>query len=273
MKRQGADLKALIGVIILSVSLDVSAGIQEKITELIDQVKTYFQDKKQPLPKDIEVSLPKIPDINLKSATDLKSYDKSGSIYQQGNSYYKLPREKKRQYEMKFLNELFLVTRQSPPKAEDMSKWMNVLEGGGSREGVYRGLVLDDVYSMLESYEQNPSKKLVRFTIYFADKYLSQKFSAEKLSGFNPYLIKRILVDKCLELIEIFEKEPKNLYAWYTVFSKEMAVEYSQIWHNKIRLDRMGKNHYQWVQEVPLQHIKSEVIIKLHKVLNYLQEK
>ena len=103
-------------------------------------------------------------------------------------------------------------------------------------------------------------------------KYLRVNYEVTKMKDYNVWSIKRLLVDRTLEQIDAFPKDGKDLYIWYAVLSEELAQRFA-IWKNKVRSNTNPDTHIKWAQSVPFQHLKSEVIIKLNKVFNYLQEK
>lgn len=216
-----------------------------------------------------EIVLPKIPVLQKKS-TDVESYNKK---VKDPTEYDNLPQERKRQFNYKFIEELYLVTRKTEAKDEDLSNWLNTLDQGGSREGIYQALVLDEVYSGLESMEEKPSQKLLNFTLQFSQKFLNQTFKTDSLTQLNLYSLKRIFTEKSLDLIEYFEvKDIDSLYRWYAIFSSDMASSQSPfLGTSAIRLDRSAKYHYDWAKAMPIQHIKSEFIIKIHSVMNGIQ--
>ena len=186
--------------------------------------------------------------------------------------YDKLPLEKKRQYDFNFVQELFLATRKTEAKDEDIANWMNTLDQGGSREGIYQALVLDEVYFSLESMEEKPSDKLINFYINFSKKYLNQSLKPESIMKLNLFSLKRVLAEKSLDLLEHFEmKDLDSMYRWYANFSSDVSANYSTVMTSEVRKNTSAKAHYQWAKEMPIQHLKSEFIIKLHLVMNNLQ--
>jgi hypothetical protein len=214
------------------------------------------------------ITLPEIPK-NFKKNTDTSTYSK---LQKEPTEYDKLPAERKRQFDYKFLEELFRVTRKSGPKDEDLSSWLNTLDQGGSREGIYQALVLDDVYATMENMDERPSDKLVKFSEDFAKKYLATNYSQDTLTKSNLFTLKRIMTEKSLDLMENYEtKNLDDLYRWYAVFSADMAKNYDSFLKAEIRRDPSVEFHYQWAKSMPIQHIKSEFIIKLHTVMNGLQ--
>lgn len=215
-----------------------------------------------------EFELPVIPK-EVKKTTDATTYDK---IQKEPTEYDRLPPERKRQFDYKFLQELFVVTRKTEAKDEDLSNWLNTLDQGGSREGIYQALVLDEVYAALENMDEKPSNRLMDFTLKFSQKFFNQTFKKESLEQLNLYSLKRILSEKGLDLMEYFEtKDLDGLYRWYAIFSADLAKEYSPLLKSQVRSDVSPLYHYEWAKGMPIQHIKSEFIIKLHTVMNGLQ--
>ena len=220
-----------------------------------------------PQPEEV-ITLPEIPKT-VQNNTDLKSFDR---IKKEETEYDRLPPEKKRQYDYNFIQEIYVVTRKTPPRDEDFSKWLNSLEQGGSREGLYQALVLDEVYTSLEGIEEKSNDTLIKFSIDFSQKFLNQTFSPEAVKDLNVYSLKRILSEKALDILGHYETTNlDDIYRWYAVFSAELAKGQPNAFTNPLRSNTDVEFHYKWAQEMPIQHIKSEVLIKLHTVMNRLQ--
>lgn len=219
-----------------------------------------------------KVQLPSIPEVQ-KDATSTVIYSKAfKDLEKRGEAFNSLSENEKRKYRVAFIQEVYQVTRNSEPKEEDVIKFLNVLEQGGSREGVYRAIVLDSVYSSLENYEEVPSDKLKSFAVKFGEKYLNRKFSSDAMDRLNLWSIKRITVEKTLEVMDALALKPEDLFSWYAVLSSELARNYPGLWKNQVRQIKEASTHLRWAQTVPLQQIKSETIIKLHEVMNTLNE-
>ncbi len=217
------------------------------------------------------ILLPAIPTLE-RSNTDNSVYTQNSELRDQGKEFTALPAERRRAYDFAFLQEAFQATRRAPAKPEDLAKWDNVLEGGGSREGIYRGLVLDEVYASLESYEEAASPKLVEWTIAFARTYLGQAFTAQAFENANQFFIKRHMAEKALEIMDALEARPADFRAWYAVLSADLARTFPSIWVGAIRGRTEREVHLDWARKAPLQHIKMEAVIKLHLVMNSLQD-
>lgn len=271
-------MKKLIIVLGLMVSLNILAqetvepAWKAKLRGYITQVAGAEWSNKilgePPAPPEPEIKLPEIPQ-NFKKSTDVGSYTKKTK---EPTAFDKLPADRKRQFDYKFVEELFQVTRKSEAKDEDLVNWLNTLEQGGSREGIYQALVLDEVYNGLESIEEKPSEKLINFCLDFSQKFLAQTFKPESITQLNLYSLKRIFTEKGLDLLEYYEiKNLEDLYRWYALFSEFIAKNYPTYVQGEIRQNSSAKFHYEWAKSMPIQHIKSEFIIKLHTVMNGLQ--
>lgn len=215
-----------------------------------------------------ELAMPEIPK-NLKSSTDVTSYNK---VEKPETEFDKLPTDRKAQFDQAFIEELFIVTRKTEPKDEDLSTWMNNLQQGGSREAVYQGLVLDEVYATLEQLNEKTSPRLTDFCLRFSKKFFNLNYSEETLQQFNLYTLKRTLTEKGLDLLEFYEgKDLDELNRWYAIFSADLAKDYSPLFKSDLRRNPSPDFHYEWAKGMPIQHIKSEFIIKMHTVMNQLQ--
>jgi hypothetical protein len=246
----------------------VEASWKSKLRGVITQIAGEEWGNKLlgPLPTAIpDFEMPVIPE-QIKTSTNVESYTKKTK---EPTEFDKLPKERKRQFDYKFIEELFMVTRKSEPRDEDLSNWLNTLDQGGSREGIYQALVLDEVYSGLESIEEKPTKKLSDFSLNFSQKFLDQTFNSDSLNELNLY---SLFTEKGLDLLEYYEvNDLDSLYRWYALFSADLAKEYAPLLHSEIRKNTSANYHYEWAKSMPVQHIKSEFIIKLHTVMNGLQ--
>lgn len=271
-------MKKLIIVLGLMISFNILAqeatepGWKAKLRSYITQVAGAEWSNKilgeAPAPAEPEIKLPQIPQ-NFKKSTDVGSYTKKTK---EPTAFDKLPLDRKRQFNYKFIEELFQVTRKTEAKDEDLVNWLNTLEQGGSREGIYQALVLDEVYNGLESIEEKPTEKLISFCLDFSQKFLAQTFKPESITQLNLYSLKRIFTEKGMDLLEFYEiQNLDDLYRWYALFSEFIAKNYPTYVQGDIRQNPSAKFHYEWAKSMPIQHIKSEFIIKLHTVMNGLQ--
>lgn len=217
------------------------------------------------------LKMPKIPEFE-RSATDMKSLNKNIAINFQGEKFNKLSTEDKRPYRVAFIKELYQVTTQSEAKEEDVINALNALEQGGDREGVYRGIVLGRVYGSMESFVQAPSDELLSFVNDYAARFLKKGYNTESMKKLSLYSLKRIITEQTLELLDVLAPEKEDIYNWYGIFSAYMARGHASVLTNTVRSKKSDVYHGEWAKNVPFQQIKSEVIIKIHKVMNNLDE-
>ena len=217
-----------------------------------------------------KIKMPKLPEV-VKDAKNLDVYNKDGKIYKQGSVYNNLEPAHKIRYQTAFVQELYLVINGTEGDKDQILSSLNTLERGGSREGVYRSIVLSNNYSELENFTIAPSEKLIEFSVYFGKKYLGKNYGKTLLAKLNLYSIKRVIVENTLELIEAFPVDGEDLYSWYSILSSDLSQKFPKLWSGKTRTNPSVNYHYKWAQTVPFQHIKSELIIKIHKVMNSLQ--
>ena len=264
-------MKSLIVVLGLVLAFNVFAAEASWKTTIRSVLGVEWGNKllgPAPADEDVpEVNLPEIP-VQVTKATDIGTYSKK---IKDPTEYDRLSNEKKRQFDYKFIQELFDVTRKSQVKDEDLSNWLNTLDQGGSREGIYQALVLDEVYSALEGMNEKATQKLNDFSLEVSQKFFNQTFKKESLESLNLYSLKRIFGEKGLDLLEYYEtKDLDLLYRWYAVFSGYLATKYPEFLTDDVRKNPSSMFHYQWAKNMPIQHIKSEFIIKLHAVMNGL---
>jgi len=185
-----------------------------------------------------------------------------------------LTEEQKSEYNVSYINELIMATREVKANRDELGKWYNTLSQGATREGVYRAMVLDDYYRRLENYNDSPSRAVVDFAIPFMDRYVNQKVSEKTLAALNLYSIKRLITEKALDIADTYlvEDKDEDFYRWYSVLSSDLAKNYP-IWSNKLRAQVNPQAHLAWAKKVPNQYVKSEIIIKMHTLFNNLQKR
>jgi len=215
-----------------------------------------------------EIKLPTIP--------ALKSDARSIAIYskqkRKTSQFEKLSDKEKERYNYYLVKELMFAVRDYVGvDDQEISNMVNILNQGASREGVYRKLILDNYYLNLEHNNEVASEKLVEFVMEFMDKYLNLEIKKEILLTTNHFIVKRICVEKALEIMDRFENF-EQLSDWYAVVSADYAVRFDKLFKGKLRLYRSRKDHKLWAMKVPTQHLKSEIIIKLHKIMNFLKK-
>lgn len=209
---------------------------------------------------DNSVVLPPLP--------QLTSDAKSTSIFDRKPDKIALKPELEHKYHYSYILEIYNATRMMKPNDDEIAKLMNVLSQGGSREGVYHSLVLDATYAGMENYDKPVKSVAADFLIYFYGRYIGKQIKKESLKGMNAYSLKRIMADKSLDIIDAYGENRENLEKWYAVMSSDLASKYGHLWTSNLRKDTSSLRHKQWASQVPVQHIKSETIIKIHTVMN-----
>lgn len=215
-------------------------------------------------PKDYgEVALPEIPEV----IKDARSTKKRSELNQNT-----LSEEVWTRYNQRFVGEVFEAVRLVKPNSNDQAQWYNVLSQGGTQEGVYRGIILDQTYTGLENYPEDSSEALADFGVTYFKTYLNKDQTRERLKGVNFYSLKRILVENSLEIFEMLAgSEPDALYRWYAHLSGTLAQNHPEVFLDGQRANRSMLHHYEWAKAAPEQLIKAELIVKLHLVMNFLQ--
>ena len=244
MKKLIVVIGLLFSLISLAQTPSVEASWKVKLRSLITSVAGEEWGNKilgePPVLNLPELVLPEIPK-QLKKSTDVGSYSKKTKAL---TEFDQLPQDKKRQFDYKFIEELFQVTRKTEAKDEDLVNWLNTLEQGGSREGIYQALVLDEVYNGMESMEEKPTKKLLDFCLQYSQKFHNQTFKPESLIELNLYSLKRIFTEKGLDLLEYYEvKDLDSLYRWYAILSSDMAKNDGPFMQSQIRKNQSAKYH------------------------------
>jgi hypothetical protein len=217
--------------------------------------------------KEKGIEMPPIPKLVKEK---VKKFVPSLVLQTQGAKYKNLSNLDKRKYRLAFLDELFMSTRRTKATNDDFGIWLNTLEQGSSREGIYRALVLDQVYYQLENFDDPTNKKVITFATKIMAKFIGEKANQKAMSKLNTYIIKRIVTSKLLDMIEMLQVNEKDVHRWYAVLSADFGNEFDFVFKNKVRQNKDSKVHFEWVKQVPLDHIKTETAIKTHKIFNHL---
>lgn len=211
------------------------------------------------------ITLPAIPKISCDSKSS--ECDKGGVTINEE----KLTPEQREKYNLSFLSEIHQVTRNRKADKNFLVKWMNVMSQGGSREGVYRAMVLDGTYAGLENFENPINDGTIEYAISYFKTYLGRNVKSSSFEEMNFYSLKRIVTERTLEILDELSKTPDDLNRWYAVFSMDLAKKYPELWgKNQVRKNQSASFHLAWAGKAPSQHLRSEVIIKLHSVFNHL---
>ena len=217
--------------------------------------------------KAVEVKVAKLV-IALPALPKLSVDARSTAVFDKKPDKVILKPEMEAKYYFAFIKEAFEATRQTKPNDDEIAKLMNVLSQGGTREGVYHSLVLDASYAGLENLDKPIKSNAADFAVYFYDRYIGKKIAKESLKGMNIFSLKRLVADKALDVVDAYGNNREDLEKWYAVMSSDLALKFPSTWTGKMRKDTDSLNHKTWASKVPLQHIKSEMLIKIHGAFN-----
>lgn len=207
-----------------------------------------------------ELPMPTIPAI----VSDARSV----AVYDKKQDKIVLKPELEEKYYYGFIKELYQSVRLEKPNEDEVAKMMNVLSQGGTREGLYRSLVLDNMYAGMENWDKPVKKPTGEFAIYFYQKYFNKKISKESFNDMNVFTLKRLIAEKALEILDAYASNREDMEKWYGNMSADLAMRFPHIWASNLRKNPSAIAHKKWAEKVPVQHIKSEVIIKIHTALN-----
>lgn len=257
-------LRILLGLFLISFSME--ASIIDDFWGLVESAKIKLGlVEAAPV-----IELPQIPE-DRKNPLDTSIYSqKKNQLYPANLELKKWSREKKKKVDIGYLMELYTKVQVRVPLKDEFKKWYSILEQGSSREGLYRALVLGRKYRKLETLDEMTNGKANDFTEKFLKKFLKKKAKPELLRRLNAYQLKKFVVEMSLNTLEQLQIKPEDLFRWYAVFSGDLAEGFPSIWDYELRANPDRKTHYAWAKKTPLQHIKSEVILKLHHVYNHL---
>ena len=195
---------------------------------------------------------------------------KSTAIYNKKPEKIVLAPGVEQKYYQGYIKELYEVTRQQKPNEDEIAKMMNVLHQGGTREGIYRSLVLDSTYGGMENWDKPVKSVTADFAVYFYDKYLGKKVAKKSFEGMSVYTLKRLATEKSLDVADAFGDDRESLEKWYAIISADLAKRFPSVGTNIVRKNPSALAHKVWANKVPVQHIKSELIIKIHISFNSL---
>ena len=243
---------------------DARSQTLKKEKSLVEKLRIQFEKMigaESSVPSD-EVVMPTIPKIDV-DAKSLTVYEKKADTI-----ILKLKPEDEKKYNYAYIKEAYEATRLLKPNADEIGKMMNVLAQGGTREGVYRSMVLDSVYGGMENWDKAVKSVTADYAVYFYGKYFAKKILKKSFEGMSVYTLKRLMAEKALEVADAFGDDRDGLERWYALMSADLASRFPQIWTNTIRREKSALVHKSWASKVPVQHIKSELIIKIHASLN-----
>lgn len=253
----------IIAIVLCIFASTASAGIIDDIqVAILNFVRSFTEGESK------EIKMPAIPKV-VKDAKDISGYGKE-DLGLEHPFYKNLQEQQIKELSVGFVNEIFNVVLGREPTYDEFQGKVSVLLQGGSREGVYRSLVLSDKYLGFEQTRTDASDPVVDFTIDFLARQLDSGIERKKLENFNFYTIKRFLVEKCLETYDAFPNEHSK-HSWFALTSEVLQKNEFMKWQQKHRLLNTSDQYYAWAEKIPADVVKSEIVIKLHKIFNELQ--
>lgn len=210
-----------------------------------------------------QLKLPTLPGINRDS--------RSTSSYERKEAPDLYTEEERMQFNYSFIREIYQAVRNQRANRNEEVQWMSNLGQGGSREGLYRALVLDNTYAAMEEYGPDATVELQKFVLSVVESYIGIRLSESSLQEINFFTLKRLVTDYFLEMTGELLARGDDLYTWYAVLSGDLARRYSKVFDHPVRGHHSDQYHFHWAKEVPTQHLKSEIILKLHLLMNHHQ--
>lgn len=208
--------------------------------------------------------------IVLPAIPEVKEAQTSTDVYNKKADKVKLAENEEQKFFKSFIRDIYKSVRRQDPTDEEMNRYMGILLQGGAREGIYRSMVLDEVYAKMENYDMPMNSKVADLAVHLYGTYLGKTIQKEKLKGINFYSIKRLVAERALEVMDSFGDDRESLENWYAVLSNDLATKHGANFSNQFRKNTKKSVHKKWAQKYPVQHLKSEVLIKLHTSFNSL---
>lgn len=169
-----------------------------------------------------------------------------------------------------------VVLRREPQDRASFGNWVDTLNQGASLEGVYHGLVHSKDYEKLESSGPAASKQTIQVFKEEWDRLsLDSKINLTppvNLGSASVFSLKRILGEKALRFIEVKSSQKEALSQWYGKWVTQMAsrsVDFGVSLRNKP--DELF--HTQWAMQNSEDRLKWEVLNRIHRVLNEMENK
>ena len=166
---------------------------------------------------------------------------------------------------LSFIDEVYEVVLGRKPIYGERDGKLNVLLQGGTREGLYRSLVLGEEYRVREMGRRPLSEENKKFVENYQRDYLRLQMKFEQTDFWT---LKRFVVERSLEVLDSFEKR-EDVSSRFAVLSEEFEKVLS--WEQAHRKLSSRVRYFQWANRVPLDIVKSEVILKIHYLMNSLR--
>lgn len=219
--------------------------------------------------KSQNISMPQIPELKYE-AHNLNLNDQKKHTLD--HPYYKgLGDEKYQTLNYQFLKEVSLAVRNIAIEQVELQNFMRTLSQGASREGVYRSMVLDPYYQSLEQNRITMNDDSRVFMERVLNAFVGRKVNNEVLKELPLYTAKKMLVEKLLEVVDAYQDE-EEFHRWYAYLMHNLVESHPKAFTHNYRKTSNIKWNYEWAQKMPRDIVKSEVFIRVHMVMNYLQK-
>lgn len=243
----------------------VHSSIFQDAYAIKEKVLIYLGFKKE---KKIEPELPEIPTVN-RNAKDTSQYNRKTDpmIKSFSDSLSDLQKE---QLNSSFINEAYTAVLGREPLHDEYAAKISVLQQGGSREGLYRSIVLGSKYQSFEKGSDLTSNKTADFLTQILPEFTGFNMEKERLTQINFYTVKRVVTERFLEVIDAYDDED-NLRRWFAVLSHKLEESAPKTWKQRHRTFKSKNAYYHWSKKIPRDILKSEVYLRLHLLLNKQQ--
>ena len=174
--------------------------------------------------------------------------------------------------------DIYQTPVQDAKSIKDVLTWVNVLDQGGSIEGVYHGMILTPKYRALERgraslaairffAEQLAMLKLEQSTPDENTKKLTQEYG-QRLLNMPLYTLKRELGERMFTKITKLKGNQEKLADWFanlTVYLAGKNVPFGMEQRNRADINF----HKQWAMNNNLGLLQWETLNRMHRILNY----
>ena len=216
-------------------------------------------------PKEV-ITIPAIPSVNHDPKDSSQINRPDDRLH---NPFYlKLTTEQRAGLVADLVDEMYAAVLGRRPRGQELAGKVGALVQGATLEGVYHNLVLGAEYRRREKAQISLSERNQQFVLDYFKTYLGVKLTSEQLRKWSFHAIKRLVVERSLEVIDAFERR-EDVSAWFAVMAESMQRDL--VWKQNHRKLTNSERYFHWAQKVPLDILKNEVAFKIHTFMNSLQ--
>jgi len=169
-----------------------------------------------------------------------------------------------------------IVLRQDPKDRAEFGNWVDTLNQGASLEGVYHGLVHSKNFQKLEETSRPAS---ARAMTAFREEWSRLSAEGGSVNSTPPisarasiYTLKKELGERALQRVNALSPQQNELAQWYGKWAVQMcqrSIDFGVSLRN--RAD--AGFHTQWAKTSSEDRLKWEVLNRLHRVLNEMEQR